>query len=176
MFETKNGSKYMTYNGINDDIFTWKSYENSTEVVENNHNLLELKFDLSDAVLMGTENHLEKMNQVISRYQIRVDQNLVKQDSLKECLDDPACSSIIDDSMASMFNALVEEILSGYETMSASERTAATASIKTLSSLAQSEEQDDKMQLMESYYIDFLPVKVEDLEAKKQSNLEGLVL
>ena len=38
----------------------------------NSHNLLELKFDLNDATLMGTADFLEKMPEVISRYQVRL--------------------------------------------------------------------------------------------------------
>ena len=68
MFETKDGSSYVTYNGINDDVYTWKNYANDTSVISNDHGLYELPFNLSDAVLLGTENHLEKMDLVISRY------------------------------------------------------------------------------------------------------------
>ena len=53
MFEAKNGDMYETFNGINKDTFTWKNYEN-TKLERNNHKILELMFDLSDATLLGS--------------------------------------------------------------------------------------------------------------------------
>ena len=67
MFETKVGFEYETYNDINDNIFEWKKY-NGTELRNNSHGLLELPFDLSDATLMGSSDHVLKMTEVISRF------------------------------------------------------------------------------------------------------------
>mmetsp|Transcript_14057 Transcript_14057/g.21905 ORF Transcript_14057/g.21905 Transcript_14057/m.21905 type:complete len:92 (+) Transcript_14057:746-1021(+) len=71
MIEAKNGSTYSVYNNsVNSDIFTWKEY-NSSELYVNNHSLLEMKFDLEDGRIQGTENHLNSMEIVVSRYQVR---------------------------------------------------------------------------------------------------------
>ena len=57
MFETKVGFEYETYNDINENIYEWKKY-NGTELRNNSHGLLELPFDLSDATLMGSSDHV----------------------------------------------------------------------------------------------------------------------
>ena len=67
MFETKADSQYATYNDINENIYTWKQY-NDSSVITNSHGLQELVFNLNDATLMGSGNHIEKMQEVISRY------------------------------------------------------------------------------------------------------------
>ena len=67
MFETKSNFEFETYNDINSNIYEWKEY-NNTQLVENSHGLLEMQFELDDATLMGSSNHLERMTEVISRY------------------------------------------------------------------------------------------------------------
>jgi hypothetical protein len=71
MFELKSDSVYETWNDINENIFEWKKYDNAG-LQTNSHGLLELKFDLTDATLKGTGDHLDKMQEVVSRYQIRL--------------------------------------------------------------------------------------------------------
>ena len=71
MFETKSNFEFETYNDINSNIYEWKEYKD-TKLVENSHGLLEMQFELNDATLMGSSNHLERMTEIISRYQIRL--------------------------------------------------------------------------------------------------------
>ena len=71
MFETKADSQYETYNSINKNIFEWKKY-NSSSLQQNSHGLLEMNFDISDATLQGSSDHIEKMTEVVSRYQLRL--------------------------------------------------------------------------------------------------------
>lgn len=58
MFELRQKTDYTPYNNINQDLYTWKTYNDTTEEL-NNHDLYEIKFNLSDAVLKGTEDHLK---------------------------------------------------------------------------------------------------------------------
>ena len=67
MIESRQGNRYSPYKGINKDIYSWKRY-NISEMEENDHNLLELKFNLTDATLLGSGNHIKLMTEVISRY------------------------------------------------------------------------------------------------------------
>ena len=84
MFESKNQYFYEPYNDINQNIFDWKDYnvtnDNST-YYQNGHDLVEMKFNLSDVTLMGTENHINKMPEVINRLQVRLNEKQLKIDS-----------------------------------------------------------------------------------------------
>jgi hypothetical protein len=71
MFENKVDSGYETYNDINENIYSWKNYNNS-ELITNEHGLLEMVFNLSDATLMGSSDHISRMKEVISRFQVRL--------------------------------------------------------------------------------------------------------
>jgi hypothetical protein len=73
MFELKSDSVYETWNDINANIYDWKKYDNVV-LRKNSHDLQELVFDLSDATLKGTGDHLDKMTEVVSRFQIRLNE------------------------------------------------------------------------------------------------------
>jgi hypothetical protein len=68
MFEYQDGYKISNYNGINKNLFEWKNYKSFNNFTLNEHQLYELKFDLSDATLLGTPNHKERMPYVIPKY------------------------------------------------------------------------------------------------------------
>ena len=55
---------------LNKDSLDWKVYP--TNVTKNEYGLQELAVDLSDAVLMGTSDSIEYMDQLISRFQLRL--------------------------------------------------------------------------------------------------------
>ena len=77
MYELKNSSGYFPYNtSINPDELTWKSYP--SEVV----------FNLSEAVISGTGDSNDYMDQVISRLQLRFNSELAQIGSLKSCQND----------------------------------------------------------------------------------------
>ena len=84
MFEAKANSSYTTHKDINPTIYDWKTYENATLQV-NNHNLMELKFDLSDATLLGSADYIEAMPEVVSRYQVRVNSAKLEEDAFTNC-------------------------------------------------------------------------------------------
>ena len=79
MFEIKDGQEYELYNGINEDPFTWKTYNNT--LVENEHGMLEIQIPTYDAVLLGSGQAKQQMQEVISRYQIAVDMDKIKRDA-----------------------------------------------------------------------------------------------
>ena len=72
MFELKDGQNYDVYNNINKDPFTWKEY-NNTSVRFNNHQMLEMPITLEDAVLKGSENNVDLMQEVLSSYRVMFD-------------------------------------------------------------------------------------------------------
>ena len=84
MFESKSTSSYTTYNSINPTVYDWKAYEN-TKTQMNSHDLMELQFDLSDATLQGSHDHIQKMPQVVSRYQVRVNSAKIEEDAYTNC-------------------------------------------------------------------------------------------
>ena len=55
---------------LNKDSQDWKVYP--TNVTKNEYGLQELAVDLSDAILMGTSDSIEYMDQLISRFQLRL--------------------------------------------------------------------------------------------------------
>ena len=66
MFEVRQNGSYKTYNGINKDEFSWKIYNKTLRL--NDHDVIELVFDLSDVNLQGTENFVSQMMEVINRF------------------------------------------------------------------------------------------------------------
>ena len=57
MFESKGGSEFVVHRDINPTIYDWKHY-NTSVLQMNSHDLLELKFDLSDATFHGTADYI----------------------------------------------------------------------------------------------------------------------
>ena len=51
---------------LNKDSLDWKVYP--TNVTKNQYGLHELSVDLSDAILMGTSDSIEYMDQLLSRF------------------------------------------------------------------------------------------------------------
>ena len=118
MFETKEGPRVSTYGGVNEDVYSWKQYNGTGNTTVNSHGLKELEFDLSDATLKGTNNHLSKMPQVVSRYQIRFDSKMLKVNAMLNCTNDPKCVSKLNVSPINVANAIQENFMSTVSTKS----------------------------------------------------------
>jgi len=59
------------YGGINKDPFTWKSQTNLDRALRvNKQGMLELVIDISDATLKGTDQSIERLQEVISRFKL----------------------------------------------------------------------------------------------------------
>ena len=115
MFETKSNFEFETYNDINSNIYEWKEY-NDAKLVENSHGLLEMQFELDDATLMGSSNHLERMTEVISRYQIRLNITHIRVQAVIACVEDPSCSSVLNIPKQTMLAHFIEWKLSDFDT------------------------------------------------------------
>ena len=73
---TKANGTYEVYNStVNPSLYDWKKYDANIQF--NSQNLLEKRFDLSDITLLGTEDSMESMTEVINRFQIRVNRSLI---------------------------------------------------------------------------------------------------
>lgn len=84
MYETKKNASYLVYNStINPSTFDWKNYD--PDVQFNSHSLLEKRFDLSDITMVGTEDSMKSMVEVINRLQVRVNNTLIKYDAWYRC-------------------------------------------------------------------------------------------
>ena len=84
MYETKANGSYEVYNStVNPSLYDWKQYDANIQF--NSHNLLELRFDLNDITLLGTEDSMESMTEVINRLQLRVNKDLILLDSYNDC-------------------------------------------------------------------------------------------
>ena len=157
MFEYKQGNKYLPYDKkVNPDIYTWRIY-NDTQLVENHHQLLELQFNLTDATLQGTEDHIERMTEVISRYQIRINRELMEADAYAKCLEQAACASLISESKAKITNDLIAKIYEGYQKMTPTQKAQAKSDSDSIFDLAASNTMKDYLSLMKSYYLEYIP-------------------
>ena len=103
MFELKDGQDYNLYNNINADPFTWKMYNISEQLQENEHSMLEIRLDISDAVLMGSANSVKNLKEVISTYQVEFDNKMLRRDAYYDCKRKSFCR--LTETMADILNA-----------------------------------------------------------------------
>ena len=72
MFEIKQDFDYEVYDKqINPDSNTWNRYD--TVLKNNSNDLLEIQIDMSDVILSGTLDSVEKMPVIIPRFQVMFD-------------------------------------------------------------------------------------------------------
>lgn len=87
MFEIFDGRSFSVYDdSVNRNLFNWTAYENN--VTLNSHGNYELSFNLSDGILLGTEETPLKLDQATSNYQLRLRVDLMKADAYISCLDE----------------------------------------------------------------------------------------
>ena len=60
------------FNNLNENKLTWKKYPN--KLVKNGHNMLEMKVNLTDTELMGSGDNFEPMKEVLSRFQLSLNE------------------------------------------------------------------------------------------------------
>ena len=90
------------YKDINVNGVTWKKYPN--EIVRNKHNMLELNFNLSDTVLSGSGDSIEPMEEVLPRFQLKLDELKVKKDAFE--------TEMLDEDIKNIFTETNTDILS----------------------------------------------------------------
>mmetsp|Transcript_14830 Transcript_14830/g.22999 ORF Transcript_14830/g.22999 Transcript_14830/m.22999 type:complete len:103 (-) Transcript_14830:1971-2279(-) len=100
------------------------------------------------------------MTEVISRYQVRMDNDKMKSDALAICLGDATCSGLISESKPEIMNQLMEKIFEGYGSMTSSAKLAAKTNSENIYNLAKSNKSEDHMALLENFYVEYLPTKV----------------
>lgn len=83
------------YNNINMHSFDWKYYDQN--LITNSHELLELKFNISDAVLLGSSDSVDKMPKIISKFQLQFNEKKLYQDAYNDCKLNPACSKVVNE-------------------------------------------------------------------------------
>ena len=66
MFESRNGTEYSTFDNINTDLCTWKQYEMKLD--QNSQNIQEIKLNLSDVTLLGTQNTMNSIVESVPRF------------------------------------------------------------------------------------------------------------
>jgi len=70
---------YSVYNKLTKNLTTWKEYE--VKIQLNNHNFLEIPLNLTDVTLLGTSNSVNDIDEIINRFQIRLDLDEVEKDA-----------------------------------------------------------------------------------------------
>jgi hypothetical protein len=110
MFMSKNGQSYDTYNGINEDAITWKTYE--TPLRQNRHSMLELPISLKDADLLGSENSFNQTMEVINQFRIKFDKSKIRRNAYLSCKSNPVCSEVVSESDTEILQYLYKQAYS----------------------------------------------------------------
>lgn len=95
MFELKSGQNYKMFNKINRNFLAWKRYERNLTL--NEHDMFELKFNLSDAHLFGSGDSNEKMDEVINRYRLQFNLVQLRMDVLALCHQQDSCAAVMNE-------------------------------------------------------------------------------
>ena len=84
MFEKFKDQKYAPHDtSINKDLNEWRVYDNNQTL--NDHGLMEMQINLSDAVFKGSEENINEVDQVLSTYQLRVNRTNYEADAYLTC-------------------------------------------------------------------------------------------
>ena len=104
MFEVKKGQDYVIYKNINEDPFTWKPFNLSDSIYKNQHDMVEIRINTTDVDLLGSGSSVEKMPEVLSRFQLTLDTHKMELDAYNNCQNNKACKAIISTSNAEIMN------------------------------------------------------------------------
>ena len=66
LFEIKKGRQYDIFNNLNEDSFTYKSYNKILKM--NDQQMMELQFNISDAVLLGSGSSIHLTEEILNKY------------------------------------------------------------------------------------------------------------
>ena len=94
-------------------MYTYKKY--AKEVITNEHSLLELKFNISDAILLGSGDSVQSMTEVISKYQLQFNNKKLMYDAFEKCKSNDVCSKVVDEPDSEILNYLYAD---AYSTLS----------------------------------------------------------
>jgi hypothetical protein len=110
MYELRKGLNTNVYKGLTEDQFTWKKYPK--KVVFNNHEMYELKFNLSDVELLGSSDSAEYIPELINRLRILFNVKTVKRDSYEQCKQNSICSQNIAEDDSTIVNYYISNAYS----------------------------------------------------------------
>ena len=108
MFQKRSGQSYATYNNINLNSIDYKYYDLEKALITNEHDVLELQFNLTDVALLGSEESFKKTEEVINTLRVTFDKEALEEHSLVQCMENTACKSKVKESEANILNYMYE--------------------------------------------------------------------
>ena len=90
MVEKKNGKDgtFDVFNSnLNTNVYTWKEHNFTPKL--NKDNVYQFDLSQKDVAMQGTSQNADESDEVISRFQLRVDTNVMLWDSFKICQETP---------------------------------------------------------------------------------------
>lgn len=93
---TKSGQKYAPYKKVNQDLYSPLKFNNT--ILVNDHEIKELKFNLSDAVLEGSGDSVDLMQEAVNQFILTFDRNQLGRDSFFKCIRDKFCGGVVNSS------------------------------------------------------------------------------
>lgn len=69
---------------------------------------MEMQFNLTDAVLLGSENSYNATTEVLNNFMLSFDRFQLKVDALKACQQDAACSKIVNSPNSEILQYMME--------------------------------------------------------------------
>ena len=114
MFEITDKDSYKAYGGINQNQFEWKHY--NSRLTTNKFGLQEIKFNLSDVTLLGSSGSIDPINEVINRFQVRLDKDKLDSHSYYYCKVSQDCPfhQYLNVSDADLYQSLIEYFYRDY--------------------------------------------------------------
>ena len=83
MVELKKGQNYEVYNNITTDPFNWKRLNSTTTT--NNYAMQEIKFNISDSALLGSEDSFYPTEVILNKYRVVFDKQVMVENFLRSC-------------------------------------------------------------------------------------------
>ena len=85
MFELKNGQQFQLFESVNKDAITWKYYNLSNSLNKNQHDIMELNLNISDAALLGSGSSINKSNEIISTFKVSLNNPRLYKEAYNGC-------------------------------------------------------------------------------------------
>lgn len=78
---------------------------------------------MTDVTLKGTENHISQMEEVINKFQVRLNRDKLAIDAYTYCMtEDPTCANILDDKVSSIYSGVHANFYNGYNSKTRKEK------------------------------------------------------
>ena len=123
--------------------------------------MLEIKLNLSDAVLSGSGSSTAKMSEVISKYRLEFDNYAIMKDAFANCKFNPTCAKYVNEKDSEILNYLYFDAYNKIENqaMSNKEWEQAHVDAAKIQEVYQNRETMDKewFDYLNKYYIELLP-------------------